>query len=487
MTEAAAQRQDSASARSPAERLRAYLAALPESARKLLSTEIERARQRGEAIPGGDMIIAALRPAPPPVAPKPPETVPPQAIRDEVAARFVFRPVEPFLIDERLETKVRGRIARHSLTAIWTWIARDLQPDEAEALEAACTAAIAAGDEAGAAQLAADFAIPLCAAIRAELEEVSIDEAQRKRLVARLGDERALDDLTDVLVVLGNAPAIAAAIAKAPTTIRNLADDGLANARAMLDPMANTRTDLLAFALVLFQGRLVQKAHLARLAVSAAESDEPAKIAVNPYRYAVDLVVGEIERSAFRVSRALKEGRGDRVTAALKDLHDAVRSLRTDMSLAGDGPWQRRLAKLRADLARLLTAEIEGVPGEMRRLLRPRQRGDQPAEAISEDVVADVETRLDLLSACRSYASEIALNEITLRIFTEIQGYLDPTLTQLLENIRNAPDVDRALKISQIEAAVRFSARIFGASYAQLLQKAADVAINAGKTPGRQG
>jgi hypothetical protein len=106
-------------------------------------------------------------------------------------------------------------------------------------------------------------------------------------------------------------------------------------------------------------------------------------------------------------------------------------------------------------------------------------------EPISEDVVAEVEAKLDLLSACRSFASEIALNEITLRIFTEIQGYLDPTLTQLLENIRNAPDVDRALKISQIEAAVRFSARIFGASYAQLLQKAADVAINAGKSPGR--
>lgn len=485
MTEATAQRQDSASPRSPAERLRAYLAALPESARKLLSTEIERARQRGEAIPGGDMIIAALRPAPPPAAP--PEAAPEQATRDEVAARFVFRPVEPFLIDERLETKVRGRIARRSLNGIWTWIARDLLPAESKALEATCAAATAAGDEATAVRLAGQFATSLCGAMRAALEEASTDEAERKRLIARLGDERALDDLTDVLVVLGNAPAITAAVAKGPTSIRNLADDGLANARAMLDPVAQGRIDLLAFALVLLQGRLTQKAHLARLAVSAAESDEPAKIAVNPYRYAVDLVIGEIERAAFRTSRALKECRGDQVAASLKDLHDSVRSLRTDMSLAGDGPWQRRLAKIRADLARLLTAEIEGIPGEIRRLLRPRQRGDHPAEAITEDVVAEIEARLDLLSACRSYASEIALNEITLRIFTEIQGYLDPTLTQLMENIRNAPDVDRALKISQIEAAVRFSARIFGASYAQLLQKAADVAINAGKASGRQG
>jgi hypothetical protein len=486
MTEAAAaQRQDSAPARSPAERLRAYLAALPESARQLLANEIERAKQRGDAVPGGDMIIAALRPALPLVAPKPPDPGSEQAERDEVAARLIFKSVEPFLIDERLETKVRGRIARQSLTAIWTWISRDLKPDEVKALEAACGAAIAVGDEANAVKLATNFCEPLCAAIRSALEDASFDDGARKRLTARMGDERALDDLADVLVVLGNAPAISAAIAKAPGNIRNLADDGLANARAMLDPIANSRTDLLAFSLALLQGRLVQKAHLARLAVAAAESDEPAKIAVHPYRFAVDLVVGEIERSALRVSRALKEGRGEKIAGGLKEFHDSIRSLRTDMSLSGDGPWQRRIAKLRADLARLLTAEIEGIPGEVRRLLRPRQRGDHPMEPITEDVVAEVEAKLDLLSACRSFASEIALNEITLRIFTEIQGYLDPTLTQLLENIRSAPDVDRALKISQIEAAVRFSARIFGASYAQLLQKAADVAINAGKSPGR--
>jgi hypothetical protein len=51
-----------------------------------------------------------------------------------------------------------------------------------------------------------------------------------------------------------------------------------------------------------------------------------------------------------------------------------------------------------------------------------------------------------------------------------------------MESVRQQPEVDRAVKISQIDAAVRFSARIFGASYAQLLQKAADVAIQSGKS-----
>ncbi len=485
MTEAAtAPRQDQAAASSPVERLRAYLTALPEAAKQLLSAEITRAKARGEEVPGGELILAALRQgsapaaAPPAAAEAPPE-------REEVVPRLMFRPLEPFLIDERLETKVRGRIMRASLPAIWTFFRRDLKPAEATSLEETCRAAMEAGDDARANQAIAAFLPMIRPVAEAAIEQSNGSEQERKRLAVRLGDERVRDDLIDVLTILSDLPTITAAIAKAPTSIKNLADEGLANARAMLDPLAASRPALLAYSLALLQGRLLNRAHLARLAVSAAESDEPSKIATNPYRAAVDLVIGDIERATQRVSRALKEGRGDRAAAGIKEFHDSVRSLRTDMSLTGDGPWTRRIGKLRADLATLLSAQIEGVPGEVRRLIRPRQRSEQPMQPVAEEIVAEIEERLELLNHCRTYASEIALNEITQRVFAEIQGYLDPTLTQLMENIRSAPDTDRALKISQIEAAVRFSAKIFGASYAQLLQKAADVAINSGKTQGR--
>lgn len=486
MTEAAtAHRQETAAASSAVERLRAYLTALPDAAKQLLAAEITRARARGEEIPGGAIIMAALGMPAEPAAP--PAGVPVAAAEAEsdVVPRLLFRPLDPFLIDERLETKVRGRVMRASLPAVWTFVRRDLKPAEAAELEKACRAALASGDEAAAVAHIAAFLPVMTAAAREAIDKADFSEQDRKRLTVRLGDERVREDLTDILAVLNDLPAISAAVAKAPPSIKNLADEGLANARAMLDPLAASQPRLLAYALALMQGRLVHRAHLARLAVSAAESDEPSKIAASPYRVAVELVIGDIERATQRVSRALKEGRGDRAAAGIKEFHDSVRSLRTDMSLTGDGPWQRRIAKLRADLAALLSAHIEGIPGEVRRLIRPRQRSEQPMAPITEEVVIEIEDRLELLNHCRTYASEIALNEITQRVFAEIQGYLDPTLTQLMENIRNAPDTDRALKISQIEAAVRFSARIFGASYAQLLQKAADVAINSGKGSGR--
>lgn len=490
MTEAAVSpRQDQAAAPPPVERLRSYLSSLPEAARQLLAAEIERARQRGDAVPGGDLIIAALRaPAgrlPPPEPPLKPSEPPPVIARDDDAARLLFEPLEPFLVAEPLEAKVRGRIARQSLAPVWTWLRRDALPNETQRLQSALAEALGRGDAAEAAGLVAAHIPVVVAHCRQAMEEAAGSELARKRLVARLGGERALEDLPDMLVVLQHWEAIVATAAKSPAIVRNLADEGLANIRSLLDPMAGTRPDLMPFCLALFQNRLVQRAHLVRLAVAAVESDNPLKIAGSGYRPAVDLVICEIERAALRVAETLGRRRMDQAVTAIKEFHDMVRSLRTDMSLSGDGPWQRRLSRLRADLAKGLSAELDSLPGEIRRLLRPRQKGDAMLEALSEDVVMEMEARLDLLVTCRQFASEIALNEMTLRVFSEIQGYLDPTLTKLMDAVRSAPDDDRVLKVSQIEAAVRFSARIFGASYAQLLQKAADVAINGGRNAGR--
>ncbi|QCI66549.1 hypothetical protein [Phreatobacter stygius] len=474
---------------SPGERLRAYLDGLPSAAKALLANEFERARLRGEDLPGGEMVLAALRSSMRDTPEFEPGTEPPLRVepapRSDQAARLLFRPLEPFLIDDRLEAKTRARIMRASVAAIWTWVERDLKPAETRVFEAAVAAASAANDTEAVNYHCAKFLSIMIPAIEAKLSSTEAGEPTRKRLAAHLGDERVLDDATDIVRILPDIGALAYLPAKLPPLIKNLADDGLDNARALLDPIAVKRPSLLPFALALVQSRLAHRHQLVRLAVAAAESDDPTKIAANPYRHAVELVLADAELAVLGTAAALKANRPQNVGGLVKDFHDAARALRTDMNLSGDGPWQRRMAKLRGTLARLLSAEIEGVPGQIRRHLRGRHRDDMHVEQVTEDVVGEIETRLDLLTVCRNSASEIALNEITVRVFTEIQGYLDPRLTQLLESIRSAPETDRALKISQIEAGIRFSARIFGASYAQLLQKAAEVAIQSARNAGR--
>jgi hypothetical protein len=471
-----------------AERLRAYLSALPDKTKTLLASEFEKARQRGQDLPGGELVLSALRSSMRNDPEFTPDTYPPKrhepAPRADQAARLLFRPLEPFLIDERLEAKVQGRIMRLSLVAIWTWVARDLKPAEAKAFEATVVAAEAAGDSEAINDHCARFIAVMVPAIAAGLSSSAGAELGRKRLEAHLGDQRVVEDAADLVRILPELGALTFIPAKLPATIRNMVDEALDNVRLLLDPIAARRPALLPFALVLAQTRLVHRHQLIRLAVSACESDDPARILGSPYRHAVELVLADAEIATRGITAALKTGKHAEVGTRVKDFHDAARTLRTELNLSGDGPWQRRMAGLRGTVANALSAEIETIPGQIRRHLRQRQRDDFH-EPDGGEAVGEIERRLELLAVCRNAAAEIALNEVTLRVFTEIQGYLDPRLTQLLESIRSAPETDRALKLSQIEAGIRFSARIFGGSYAQLLQKAAEVAIQSGRAPTR--
>ena len=119
------------------------------------------------------------------------------------------------------------------------------------------------------------------------------------------------------------------------------------------------------------------------------------------------------------------------------------------------------------------------MPGRLRRLLRLRPAGEAaPAAALNAADVADTEALIVLFGACRNYASELAINESTLRIYHEVEQYLDTGTPALIDGLRNAGNTDRPFRQSQVDAAVRFCAKVFGPEYASTLHKAAEVAAH---------
>jgi hypothetical protein len=67
---------------------------------------------------------------------------------------------------------------------------------------------------------------------------------------------------------------------------------------------------------------------------------------------------------------------------------------------------------------------------------------------------------------------------MTLRTYHELQQFLDTGTQALLDGLRNSGDGDQAFRRSQVEAAARFCAKVFGHDYAALIGKAAEVAAN---------
>jgi hypothetical protein len=454
----------------PVERLRGYLRELPPEARALLVAELERSILRGENVPGAQVILQELRPALRRAVGQPSRLGNP--------ARLFFRPLEPFLVSRGGAAVVAlGRIERGCLTPIWEWLGRDLMPERARAYSDQVATALLSGAEHSTEQLARTFQDVVAQSIGNLITRVEGDDKAKRRVSAQIGTPRALQDIHDLFVVFRNREALAQIGARLPAHIRNLADEQLENVTALVRPLASSNPDLLPFALVLAMSRLSAHWQLIRVAIRSAESDAAARVAQAPLAPAVILVLADVHDTFAELRGALKEARIPDSVVFLKDIHDAIRGLRSEMDLSGDSPWARELAALRTEVSRLLEGEIATMPGRLRRLLRPPGARETAAGVgLDPAEVAELEARIGLAEACRNYASELAINQIGPRIYAELQNQIDTGTPALLDGLRAAGPADRKYRQSQVDAAVRFARKLFGADYAGLLAKAAAAA-----------
>jgi len=184
----------------------------------------------------------------------------------------------------------------------------------------------------------------------------------------------------------------------------------------------------------------------------------------------------------------IKRGQFDRSAHQLKSLHDGVRDLRTELDFRSDSQWGRQLSAIRADISNALTSELESVPGRVRRLLRHRSDKDISAGAKLDVGEADETVALvNFVITCRNYASELAISEVTLRSFSELQHYLETATDALVESLRHADGKVRAFRHAQVELAIRFCEAIFGHDYAALMTKASEVALAGERKSSRAG
>lgn len=458
----------------PVERLRAYLRELKPEVRAMLVATVERGLQSGQDIPGSELILEELRSGM--------RGAGQSFNRPGEPSRLFFAPLTPFLVDQFFDRALPGRIERPALTPLWNWISRDLAPERTRAYCDELGPLLEAGREGAAAPIVQRFQDDVCAALARKLDQIELDERERGRVAAQIGRPRAIPAVEALHRVLSQRDQLAQIGARLPHNIRNLADDQLDNAVALLRHSTAARRELLQPALILLMRRLNSGWHLIRMALRAAESDVAGKVAQSPLALAVDLVFAELRWNCGRLRQLLKTGAIPEAGALIKEIHDTIRALRTEMDLSGDTPWSRELAAIRTEISDLLKGEIDGMPGRVRRLLRPIAAKEiRPGSELDAADVKETEARLDLVAACRNYASELAINQVAPRVYSELQTLVESGNPQLIEALRAAAPDERKYRQSQIDAAVRFSAKLFGTEYAAGVARAASVAASGRK------
>jgi len=442
----------------------------------MLVAELERGLLRGDEAAGSHLILQELRRTLRAAA------QPSGRIGD--AARLFFAPVEPFLIDEGADHKRLGRIARVSLDPIWEWIGRDLMPTEAKALSEDLNRALLDNDRAKVDQLTRALHDRAVQRMREAMAAVTGDEKARRRLAVQVGTPRALDDVAAIAGILSCRDVFADLARRLPSNLRAFEREQIDMVKSVLDAAtapkvpsaAAGKSDIFLYGLTLTMSRLASPWQLIRIATRAAESDAAARIAETPYAVAVTIVISEIECMVSDLRTELKARRP--VTSLLKNIHDAARGLRTEIDLSGDSAWSRQLTAIRTEVSNVLKAEIDSAPGRVRRLLRPRPAKEIPPGSVLDALdVGEAETLVEFVGACRTYAHELAVNEATVRSYSELQHYLENGTKLLLDTLRQAGDADRPFRQSQMDAAIRFCRVVFGADYAGLLAKAAEIAV----------
>jgi hypothetical protein len=459
------------------ERLRDYLAQLPPQSQALLMREFERAIERGEDATVATFVLGELRKI---VRGNDDETRP----RTDDPARLLFRPLEPFLVEGNFPRRL-GQIRRASLLAVWQWLSRDGAPEQARGFEAALAAAREAATSSA-----------LESAVRA-MQHAAADAIGQlaasgiggdRRALARVGPPDVIEDLLSVGALLHAREPLDTLNGRLPAHFRLFAESQITSTIASLNVPALQTPQLLPFALSLVMQRLAAPWQIIRLAIKIAASDDEIRVAATPYGVAVTIALHDLSYLTAVLRTDIRRGHFDNVAEHLKVLHDGLRGLRTELDLRNDSSWGKQLTSIRAEISNALQSEIDSVPGRVRRILRQRAEKDiSVGSKVDLGEVDEIAALIDFVAVCRTYASELAINEVTLRTYSDLQHYVEQSTEALVQSLRGGDIRTRGYRQMQVQAAIRFCEVLFGHDYASLMGRAAENAITGERKSSRAG
>jgi predicted DNA-binding protein len=460
------------------ERLRDYLAQLPPQSQALLMREFERAIERGEDTAVANFVLEQLRK----VARG---TGGAAQARIDDPARLLFRPLEPFLVEGKLPVRP-GQVRRSSLLPVWQWLNRDGAPNQAREFEAALTRMRETGTLSELEMAVRKF--QLAAADAIFRIATPVPGGDKQRALARVGPPEVIEDMLPIGSLLQAREALDALGGRLPSYLRVFGDEQTDSVSAALNVPALQTPQLLPFALSLIVQRLTAPWQIIRLAIKMAASDDEIRVAATPYGVAVTIALHDLSCVAAGLRTDIKRGHFDNIAEQLKTLHDGVRGLRTELDLRIDSAWGKQLASIRADISNALQSEIDSVPGRVRRILRQRADKDIPAGAkVDPSEVEEAAALIDFVALCRTYASELAINEVTLRTYSDLQHYVEQSTEALVQSLRGGDGRVRSYRQMQVAAAIRFCDVLFGHDYASLMSRAAENAVTDERKPSRAG
>ncbi len=457
-------------------KVRAYMESLSPTARSMLIRSLRASHAEGDipneiimaAIEGLDVGGTAAAATSPVVGPRPSE---PWSARLEAV---FFAPVAPFVVEEVAPSHATGRIASSSLPVIWTWMRRDVAPEEWER-------AVAADPFDGTAD-----ATPIGRRLRREvvarvvrvLRDAGADPKVRQKLAGQLGGEGVYRDLVDVTYVLENEAAFANLFGQLPSsvTVFDLTEPSrlLDVVRASLDQVQMSAEWVGACVLT----RTANPVVVATMAARLAASTDPRVVAAGRYGVFVEVVIARLECLAGIARNSGDDTKArSRLVAGLRAYHDLSRSLSLLMPVEAVPAWMRRIGAAKVLMSDEIARRIEPAPGLVRRALRVEVSNGEYVGRFDQANFDDAEFAVRLSIEARLAVESLAVNELVGRTRKMVEQTLEVVSAKLMADLKSSQALDKRPLIEAVDAAIRLSALVFGEDYAAVLRKSRDLFV----------
>ncbi len=368
------------------------------------------------------------------------------------------------------------------LARIWTWVERDVAPEDVaaygrELLERSYDPETPDGDE----EMAGYFRDAVLRRITQALATANAAPEKRRRLAGILGGDPVLVDLEDMISIMEHEASLKAILKTLPDQIDTGEQDHVSICGHVLSRARAVDHKLAAYAAVLIVQRIGSVSRVPRFALGCAGSSVFQVVLGSPAGALFELAVFELERIGKAIATALDAPAASRgavdVPELLREYNLLSRNLRAALDFDNEkSDLSRRITEARAALSQRLIRELTQLPQLLRRAARPlKAAGKSPAmpDAVDAD---NAVMMVGLFDVCRMAVGELAVNEQVQRLKGEVETYIDNAAEFLVQDVRTSSGERKDIAMAHGRVALRLIETLHGASRAGVVRKSFDVA-----------
>jgi hypothetical protein len=379
-------------------RLLEFLGSLPPAAAAKVFAALEQDRARGGTSLPHDLILDRLRTELAAQGGRFP-------IRPKTAQRIFFAPFEDLFVSFRSGKKRKARIARASLSPIWTLI----REDPACAAAGRAAAALEAAIREGSGNLAAYEDSLLSAAslgVSRLIAHADADQRFKDSLAERLGGEAAFEDFAEIKLLFSLAPHLKTMQERFPRPVAAPTEEDIYKVRRLYEAAREDSPAAAPYLLLALMGRMERPWRALRLHYGLADltgeafGDDATAI--------VDVILDDLEGAARMLERDAA-GELDARDAELRVTHfaDFAEGVADEAERAGDKVMVNRIEACRDLAAESLARFTEQSLAALRRAMPVRHAGgSSKLMALRPDFARPMAPRI--LSAAREAARFLA-------------------------------------------------------------------------------